>query len=110
MRRKPILWVAATIALVAFFVGLFGSYRHYIASRDRKREQIRELETRMRGLKVRATLQLKASGLRDMPELHDMKEEVTQLSKDRDKLQRELRESDIQTFFRDLFRVKPRTE
>src|SRR5580704_3642413 len=102
MKRTPILWVAATIALVAIFVCLFGSYRHSIASRDRKKEQIRELETRLRGVKSRATAQLRASKLRDMNELRDMKEEVTQLDKDRDKLQRELRESDVRTFFNDL--------
>jgi hypothetical protein len=110
MRRKPIVWVAATIALIALFVGLFGSYGHYIASRDRKREQIRELETRMRGIKVRATSQVKASGLRDTSDLRDMKEEFTQLDKDRGKLQRELRESDVRTFFSDLFLAKPRSE
>jgi hypothetical protein len=109
MKRKPVLYVAATIAIVALLGGLFGSYRHYIASRDRKMEQIGELETRMRELKARATLQVKA-GLRDMSELRDMRVEMTRLSKDRYRLQMELRESDVQAFFRDLFRVKPRTE
>lgn len=110
MRRKPLLWIAATIALVALFVGFFGSYRHYIASRHRKREQIRELETRIRLLKTRATLQLSASGQRDTKELRDMKEEVTQLDKDWDRLQRELRDSDTSRFFSDLFRPQTRSE
>jgi uncharacterized protein HemX len=105
MKWKPILWVAATIALVALPLGLVGLYGHYMASQHRKMEQTRELTTRMKGLfKARATLKLNDSQLRAI------KEEVTQLSKDRDKLRRELRESDVQAFFRDLFRVKPRTE
>jgi len=105
MRRKPIFLVAATIALVVLLLGLVGSYGHYLASQHRKMDPARELDTRIKGLfKARATLKLNDSQLRAI------KEEVTQLAKDRNKLQRELRESDIQVFFRDLFRVKPRTE
>jgi hypothetical protein len=99
MRRKRILRVSAAIAVVGLLSGIFLQGQR-IAARHDKGEQIREIEDRLRELTHEASrieLERRSNGIReaDPVQQHDMAAEVTQLTKERDQLQKELRESDI---------------
>jgi hypothetical protein len=98
MRRLRILRVSAAIAIVAFLCGVF-ILGQRIAARHDKEGQIREIEDRLTELKHEASrieFVRRRNGIRepDPVQQHDMAAAVTQLTKERDQLQKELRKSD----------------
>lgn len=104
MNRKRIFRASATIAILALLSGVL-ILGQRIAVRHDKEEQIREIEDRLRVLTHEASrieLERRSNGIRepDPVQQHDMAAEVNGLTKERDQLQKELRESDIWSPFK----------
>jgi hypothetical protein len=106
MKRKRILWVSATLAIIACLSGVF-LLGQRIAARHHKEEQIREIEDRLTELKREASRiefvrQRNGIGGPDPVQQHDVAAEVNRFTKERDQLQKELRGSDVWLPFKSI--------
>jgi hypothetical protein len=111
MRRKRLILVAATIAILASLFGVFRLEQQIAlraAARNSKEERIREIDGQLRDIN-RAKIRLYNARQNGMPDTdaaqrQGIAEEQARLLKERDALKTELSESAVLPSFRHLFR------